>query len=229
MPTRRKKVFKSENHSFVAAGEKPTSLWSKRGTEDVNFQRGAQVTLWSIMGGLQVAALLTQVDNLWEQLQAGRWYLSIFLIDTLLIITLIWALSSWQSLILKWTIDIPTILTQFLGNFVLAITCLLVANPAGWSLSLAISATCNWLHNFLLSKTGAWEPASPEIVKRLKANLLVFSIWPLLAYAGAIHMFFVPSMLIQAIWGMVAFAIIIEGLLRQQKDINRDRKELGIP
>ena len=229
MPTTRQKKSEPSNNPPVAREQKSTSLWSIRGMEDVNLQRAAQLNLWTVMGGLQVAALLTQVGSVWDQLQAGRWYLFIYALDSLLIIALLWAGSFWETLVTKWTITIPTILTQLLGNFVLAITCLLITNPAGWSLSLAISATCNWVHHILLSRSGAWEIVSPKMLKTLRANLWVISLWPILAYAGAIHMYLMPSALVQSIWSVVGLAVIIEGLIRQHQDMKRDRKELGIP
>jgi hypothetical protein len=197
--------------------------------EDVYFQRESQVNFWTIMGGLQTAALLTQMGIFWEQLQAGRWYLSFYLLSSLLVIALIWSLSSWESLVLKWTISIPTILTQFLGNFVLAITCLLIVNPAGWALSLGIAATCNWLHQIFLFRLGAWEVFSPEMLKLRKARLWVFGLWPILSFVGAAHMYLVPSTFVQIIWGMLGMAVIIEALSRQHREIERERKALGIP
>jgi len=229
MPTRRKEKTAPVNRFPVAAEEKPANFWSIHDKDDVNFQRGAQITLWSIMGGLQLAALLTQMGSLWEQVRDGRWFLSLYLIDSLLVIALIWALSSWESLILKWTITIPTILTQLVGNFILAITCLLIVDPTGWFLTLAISATCNWLHHIVLSRLGAWEPFSPKMLKAMKANLWVYALWPLLAYAGTIHLYLVPSPVVQTLWGVVALAVIIEGLFRQHHDMKRDRQQFGIP
>ena len=229
MPARSPKKSRPVNRPPVAMEENSTNLWSIHGMDDVYFQRGAQITLWSIMGGLQVAALLTQVSILWEQLQAGRWYLSLYLLDALLIIALIWAASSWEGLVLKWSITIPTILTQLLGNFALAIACLVIINPAGWALSLAISATCNWLHHILLSRSGAWGPFPKEMIKALKANLWIYGLWSLLAFAAAVHMYLVPSAFVQAIWGLVGMAVIVGGLFRQHHDMERDRKEFGIP
>jgi hypothetical protein len=197
--------------------------------EDVSFQRGSQINFWTVMGGLQTAALLTQTGVLWDQIQTGRWYLLLYLFSSLLIIALVWAISAWESLVLKWTISVPTILTQFLGNFVLAITYLLIANPAGWSLGLAVSATCNWLHQILLSRRGAWESLPPEIRKSRKARLWVFGFWPLFAYAGAIHMYLATSVLVETVWGLIGLAIIMGALFRQNREIEHERKELGIP
>jgi hypothetical protein len=229
MPTAKKKKALTAKNPPVAAEQKSDSLWSMRGMEDVNLQRAAQLNLWTVLGGLQVAALFTQVGSVWEQLQAGRWYVFVYALNSLLIIALVWSASFWDSVVLKWTVTVPTILTQLFGNFFLGITCLLIVDPAGWFLALAISATCNGFHNILLSRSGAWEIVSPKMLETRRANLWVENLWPLLAYAGAVHMYLVPSVLVQSIWGVIALAIIIEGLFRQHHDMKRDRKELGIP
>lgn len=229
MPTARKKKSGPADDPPVPAEQNSNSLWSTRGMEDVNLQRAAQLNLWTVLGGLQVAALLTQVDSIWEQLQAGRWYVFVYALNSLLIIALIWSASFWDSVVLKWTVSVPTVLTQLLGNFFLGITCLLVVYPAAWTLALAISATCNGIHNFLLSRSGAWEIIPPHMLKARRSNLWVEIFWPLLAYAGAVHMYFVPSTLVQAVWGIIGLAVILEGLLRQHNDMQRDREELGIP
>lgn len=205
------------------------SLWSIRGMEDVSFQRGSQVNFWTVMGGLQTAALLTQIGGIWEQMQTGRWYLSIFLVNSLLIIALIWAISSWESLILKWRISIPAILTQFVGNFALAITFLMATNPAAWSLGLAVAATCNLLHQLVLSRLGAWESFSPELLNMRRARIWGFGLWPILCLAGAIHMFLAPTTLVQTMWGLVGLVVIVAGLWQQHSQIERERREFGIP
>lgn len=225
MPAKKSKL----NNPPIAPMEKPSNLWAQHGIEDVYFQRESQVNFWTVMGGLQVAALLTQTSNLWEQLQAGRWHLALFLLDSLLVIGLVWALSSWGSLVLKWSISIPTILTQLLSNFALAVTCLLIVNPAGWFLALGISAIGNWIHQFIFSKSGAWEPYSAETIRGLKFNLLIYFLWPILCFAAAAHLFLAPSVVAETLWGVVMLAVIINALVRQHNGMQREKKEFGIP
>jgi len=50
-------------------------LWAMHGEESVYFKREAQVNFWTVLGGLAMAALLTQLSPLLEQLRQGRWYL----------------------------------------------------------------------------------------------------------------------------------------------------------
>lgn len=229
MPVQNIKNSKSSRRRSEAAENRPRSLWSLRGMEDISFQRESQVNFWTVMGGLQTAALLTQTGILWEQMQTGRWYLSLFFLNSVLIVALIWAISSWESLILKWRISIPAILTQFVGNFALAVTFLFTADPPAWSLGLAVATTCNWIHQLVLTKLGAWESFSPKLLLAQKVRFWTFSLWPLLCLAGAVHMYLTPSTPVQTLWGLVGLAVIIAGLFQQHSRIEHERRELGIP
>ncbi len=51
--------------------------WRIHGEEDVTFQRQAQVTWWSVLGGVAVAALLTQLEPM---IAAVREWKMVFLI-----------------------------------------------------------------------------------------------------------------------------------------------------
>jgi hypothetical protein len=56
----------------------PPSPWQARGVDDVYFQRDAQVTWWTILGGIAVGALLTQLPDVISQTQSGRWWLVLY-------------------------------------------------------------------------------------------------------------------------------------------------------
>ncbi len=229
MSARKNMSSKSAENPSPAAEEKPKSLWSFHGMEDVYFQREAQVNFWTVMGGLQIAVLLTQVGALWNEVQAGRWYLLLYFLAALLIIVLMWASTAWGSLVLKWTITIPNIITSFFGNFVMALACLLIVNPAGWLLGIAIAASWNWLQQLSFYKSGAWESFSSEINKQLKANLWVYGFWPLICLAGALHLFLAPSATVEGIWGIIILAVVINALFRQHQGMEREKRDLGIP
>lgn len=229
MPTTKAKKQKRAENLPAKAVESPKSLWSLHGMEDVYFQREAQVNFWTVMGGLQVAVLLTQAGVLWEQAVAGRWYLFLYFLTSLLIIALMWALTAWGSLVLKWTINLPNIITGFLGNFAMAVACLLVANPPGWFLSLAVAAFGNWLHQYFFYRMGAWESFSENIYKELKASLWVYALWPLICFAGALYLYLAPSAIAETVWGLIILAVIINAFFRQHRGMEREKKELGIP
>lgn len=229
MPTTKAGRAKTAQKPPAATNEKPRSLWSIHGIEDAYFQREAQVNFWGIMGGLQAAALLTQLTALWEQIQTGDWHLVLYFIDSILIISLGWTLLSWGTLVLREPLSILNTLLMFIGNFAVAVQCLLVTHPAGWLAATALAALSQWVQQIYFSRTDGWEAFSAETIKRLKANMWVYVFWPLICLAGAVHLFLAPSILAESIWGVIVLAVTVEALFRQHRGMELERKELGIP
>jgi hypothetical protein len=229
MPTTTKKKSKPVNDPPVATEKRPASLWSLHGMEDVYFQREAQVNFWTVMGGLEAAALVTQLDSLLAQMQAGRWHLVLFFIDSILIIVLGWALLAWGSLVLKYPITVLNTLLIFTANFAVVIQCIQVTNPAGWLAATAAAGLLQWIHQIHFSRSGAWVPFSAEAIRQLKINLRIYVFWPLICFAGALHLYLAPSNIAEMIWGVVVLVIVIDALFRRHRDMEKERKELGIP
>jgi hypothetical protein len=96
-------------------------LWKTHGVEDVYFQREAQVNLWTVMGGIAAAALLTQFSGLMQETQASRWYLVLYFLASIAIIVNSWEQTVWGSLVLHWPISIPVTLFIFLTQLSLDI------------------------------------------------------------------------------------------------------------
>ena len=61
-------------------------LWTTHGVEDVYLQREAVVNFWTVLGGLAMAALLTQLSPLLHEHQESHWYLLLFFIASILTI-----------------------------------------------------------------------------------------------------------------------------------------------
>jgi len=106
----------NENHS--------EKLWAARGVEDVYFQREAQVTWWSVLGGIAVAALLTELDTLLFAFNMGKWYFSLYFLATCLVIINSWVQTVWGSLVLKWPISISTSISGFFQGILLSVAAL---------------------------------------------------------------------------------------------------------
>ena len=53
--------------------ESPRDAWVSRGVDSVYFQRETQVAWWTILGGIAVAALLTEVDSVIMAVKDQRW------------------------------------------------------------------------------------------------------------------------------------------------------------
>ena len=181
------------------------------------------------MGGLAAAALVTELDSLWAQMQMGHWYLGIYFVASLLTIVLGWTLQAWGSMVLKFPITVVNTLLTVANSFALVIQCLQVTHPAGWFAATGVSGLFLLIHQIYFSKSGAWEPYSEEIIIQLRKNLWVIGLWPLISFAGALHLFLAPSVIAETIWGVISLIVLIDALFRRDRDIQRERKDLGIP
>ncbi len=204
-------------------------LWATHGKESVYFQREAQVNFWTVLGGLAMAALLTQLASLLNELQAGRWYLLLYLVTSVLVITTSWVQTAWGSLVLKWPINIlDTILTIFM-MLVQSIQCLLVTNPAGWLAATAgiiLFAVAGQVH---FEKSGAWKVFPAKFIKRFRFNNAMYMFFMFLGLAGAFQLYWYPSRIAEMVWGFVVLFLSILALYMQHKGMQEEKKELGIP
>jgi len=105
-------------------GDPGEQLWIRRGVEDVFFQREAQVTWWTVLGGIAVAALLTQLDGVLNILKAGHLVYVLYFLTTCLVIVNSWVQTSWGSLVLRWPISIPSSLIGFFQGLSLSLVAL---------------------------------------------------------------------------------------------------------
>ena len=78
-------------------------------------------------------------------------------------------------------------------------------------------------------KSGAWEPFSAEIIVHLRKNLWVYGVWPFICFVGVFHLFLAPSAIVETIWGVIALTVLVDALFRRNRDMQHERKELGIP
>jgi hypothetical protein len=204
-------------------------LWTERGVEAVYFQREAQVNFWTVMGGIAVAALLTQFSAAVSEIQAGHWQVILWFGSSLLIIINSWAQASWGSLILRWPITVPITFYFFMYLFGLDVQCLLVTNPPGWLAATAVILFFALLNQLYFEKTGAWRAFSPETIKRFKGQNRFYFATILLCLAGAAGLSRYPSALAESICGVVVLAGCILALVIEHKGMQGERDELKIP
>lgn len=225
MPTK-----KNSQSAPVAVDEKPKSSWSVHGgMDDINYQRSAQVTLWTIMGGLAIAVLVTELDSLWAQMQAGRWYLALYAISSFLAIVLGWTLQVWGALVLKFRITVTNTFLIVGSSFAIVIQCLQITHPIGWLAATFVSGLFLLILQIHFMRSGAWEPFSADVVAQFKKNFLVYGLWPLLCLTGIVHHYLAPSSLTETIWGVIALATYTDAFFRQSRGMERERKDLVIP
>jgi hypothetical protein len=223
----------TETNSTKPASKKKTEiehdLWTRRGIEDVFFQRGNMVNFWTVMGGIAAGALLTQLAPLEENILSSRWYLVFYFISSILIIVSHWVQSAWGSLVLRWPMTVLGTLIYFLSLFSLGVQSLYVTKPAAW---MAVSTAIVFfaiLNQFYFIKTGAWVGFSTETIKRLHGNIRVYFFFLFICLLGVIQLAWFTSPLAELFWGLVALASSILSLVMQHNGMLQEKKELGIP
>lgn len=204
-------------------------LWSSHGAESVYFQREAQVNFWTVLGGLALAALLTQLSPLLHELQNSRWYLLLYFLTSVLIIASSWVQTSWGSLVMKWPISIFTTISMLFLMLSQSIQCLLVTNPSGWLAATAGIILFALFNQVYYKRSGAWKVFSSDAVKRFEFTNRVYLFFMLLSLGGAFQLYRYPSRIAEMIWGFVILALSILALYMQHKGMQQERRELGIP
>lgn len=204
-------------------------LWHRHGVEDVYYQRETQINFFGIMGGVAAAALLTQFFPMLEQVRLSRWYLILYFVASIFILVHGWVQTPWGTLVLKWQISYPIVLTHFLTLISMAIMCLLLTNPVGWVLSAVGAIFFTLLQQLVFWVSGAWVMFSPGYQKRLKTVLLVYIFVILVGLSAAAQMAFLPSRISEIIWGFVVLSVSIALMILQQLGMNQERKDFNIP
>lgn len=204
-------------------------LWATHREESVYFQREAQVNFWTVLGGLAMAAMLTQLSPLLEQLKQGRWYLVLYLVASVFVIANSWVQTSWGSLVLKWPISIFTTVTTLFGMLAQSIQCLLITNPSGWLAAAGGIIFFSLLVQIYFAKSGAWQVFPNKSIKRFKLINSAYLFIMLMCTAGALQLTFYPSRISEMIWGFVVFSFSLIALYMQHKGMQAEKRELGIP
>ena len=229
MPAKKSAKSKPEIAPLPAEEKTTKRLWATHGgMDDVNYQRSAQVTLWTIMGGLAIAVLVTELDTLWAQMQAGRWYLALYAISSFFAAVLGWTLQVWGALVLKFRITVTNTFLIVGSSFSIVIQCLQITHPIGWLAATFVSGLFFLIMQIHFMRSGAWEPFSADVVAQFKKNFWVYGLWPLLCLAGIVHHYLAPSSLTETIWGVIALATYTDAFFRQSRGMERERNDLGI-
>jgi hypothetical protein len=196
-------------------------LWATHAEESVYFQREAQVNFWTVLGGLAMAALLTQLSPLLKEMQASRWYLLLYFVASVLILANSWVQTAWGSLAMKWPISIASTVIVLFQMLAEAIQCLLVTNGGILLCALTLQV---WF-----AVSGAWKVFLPATIKRFKFLIGVYIFFLFLCLAAALELYLVPSRIAELVWGFVVIALSVVALYMQHKGMQGEKKELGIP
>lgn len=224
-----KKNPKGKKKKASGSDDQKVSLWVQHGIDDVFYQRDAQVNLWTVMGGIAVAALLTQMNNLVVEIQSGHWYLLLYFLTSVALITNSWVMNLWGGLVLKVQVTILHTFLLLLNFLCLSIVCLQVTNPQIFFAALGFLLLFLLLIQLYYAKSGAWVAFTSERVKGIKVYLGVYFVLMILCFGATAHLFWNPSVSAEIGWGIFALLASIGSMVMQHFGIEQERKELGIP
>lgn len=223
-----KKVVRKEKSTPVLNDEPAEKLWAARGVEDVFFQREAQVTWWTVLGGIAVAALLTELDSLISAFKIGEWYFALYFLATCLVIVNSWVQTAWGSLVLKWPIWIVTSVSLFFQGLSLSVAALNITNPAIWYGAMSVVLFTALFNQLVFSKSRGWVTLSAELADQARTIIPIYAVLALFGAASSIYLGLRPSVGAAMIWGIVALVISIFALIRQHLGMTEEKQRMGI-
>jgi peptidoglycan/LPS O-acetylase OafA/YrhL len=204
-------------------------LWAAHGVEDVYFQREAQVTWWTILGGIAVGALLTRLESIPEAFKAGQWYVLLYLLATLLVIINSWVQTTWGSLVLRWPLSIPTAVFISFQGIAMSVAGLNAFKPAVWYAAISFVLITAVLNQVSFSKTHARENLPEELERRAQTGIRIYWFLSGFAVGSSILLALVTNQTLQMIWGFVALAGSILALVWQHLGMKEEKRKMGIP
>ncbi len=207
----------------------PASLWRHHGIEDVFFQREAQVNFWTILGGIAVGALLTQLSQLVVRVKEGQWYLLLYAFTVLLLVVASWVQNLWGSLIFRIQVQYPYILLWMLNMVSLSVMALEVTVPVIFFIACSAFLLFTLLFQLYLVRTGAWSIFSGDRIRAIRTTLFIYLAILFISLGAVAHLAWRPSFAAEAGWGAFAFLVSAAAIVMHHFSMNQERKELGIP
>lgn len=227
-PKVRRYVVRRRENTPPFDEETTEKLWVRRGAEDVAFQREAQVTWWSVLGGIAVAALLTEMDSLPVAFRSGRWYLALYFLSTCLVIVNSWVQTAWGSLILKWPLSLSTSTSLFFLGISLSVAGLNITRPAVWYAAMSVVLLTGLYNQLVFSKNHAWVALSADLLRKVNASAWMYVGMTVFGIASSIYLALRPSPGAETGWGITAFVITVLTLIRQHFEMTEEKHRMGI-
>jgi len=212
-----------------STGQPASSPWLVRGVEDVYYQREAQLGLWTILGGIAVGALVTQMQSVAAQVQAGRWSVALYFLATVLIIANAWVQTAWGPLVIRWRLCVAMALLHISGGLATCVLSLQVTNPPGWMFAVGLLVLITQIIQLYHTRSGAWGVFDPAYTARLKSVLWTQGTFMGIALAAGLLLLHYPGPLHETVWGVVAVLLAGLALWLQDRGMKAERAALGIP
>lgn len=206
----------------------PSRLWTRRGEDDVAYQRQAQVTWWTMLGGIAVGVLLTQFESLLEAVKNGQWYYLLYFLATCFVIINAWAQTAWGALVLYWPISVPTSIFIFMGGLSQSLAALNITRPAWWTASIAIVILSALLIQLTFMRQEGWVAMPKAAIKRVIVGIWIYGILILITLGISIYLFIFPTPRAELTWAVVALLLSILALYWQHLGMKEEKNRMHI-
>jgi hypothetical protein len=204
------------------------NLWLKRSKDDVAYQRQAQVTWWTLMGGIALGALLTQLDPLQNEARAGNWYYLLYFFATCFIIVNSWVQTAWGALILRWPLSIGSSLILFFSNLSLSIAALSITHPTRWYGSIASMLVFTVLMQDHFKKQQSWVTLTATAIQRVRTGVFIYLGLLCVVLTMTIILMIFPIRLLEILSGIFAVALSVLALYWQHIGMQVEKREVHI-
>jgi hypothetical protein len=220
-------------HTPETGGQHPepplNPLWFKRSEDDVAYQRSAQVTWWTLMGGIALGALLTQFDALLSAMQGGNWHLILYFFATCFVIVNSWIQTAWGALVLCWPLSVVSSLILFFGNLACSIAALSITQPIRWYTSVVLVILFAVLQQLYFKRQGGWLTLPSQVVQRAKTGIFIYSGLIVIILLMLTLMIMLPGQPLEMAFAIVAFVFSVVALCWQHQGMQIEKKAMHLP
>lgn len=229
---RKTKTLRNARHFDEAVSplteKHPERLWAARGKEDVFFQREAQVTWWSVLGGIAAAALLTKLDALPSAFTIGKWYVLLYFVATCFVIINSWVQTAWGSLVLNWPISIPTSASIFFQGLLMSVGALNITKPAIWYAAMTGVILTHLFNQLVFSKSGGWITLPAKMINQARINNRIYIVIGVFGAATSVYLALRPSIGVEMVLGIAAVLISIYALIKEHVGMKEEKRSMRI-
>lgn len=225
------KEKKRMSQQNLASGSSPESdaLWHQHGIEAVYFQREAHINFWTILGGIAIAVLLTEIDNIIINIQAGRWHILLYALSAILLITVSWVQNVWGTLILKVPTNYINVFLWTINLISLSVMCLYVIHPTIFLGTCAVYSLIAIFIQIFLKKSGAWSIFPEKMIRDLTNTLWFYLAVVLLCIAAVIQLKLMPSQAAEIGWGCFTVVGSVAVVILHHSSMKKERQLFGVP
>jgi len=204
------------------------NVWQKRSEDDVAYQRQAQLTWWTLMGGIALGALLTQFDLLLAEARMGNWYLFFYFFATCFVIINSWVQTAWGALVLCWPISVASSIILFFGNLSCSIAALSITKPSRWMMGMAGVVLFAVLMQLHFKRQQGWITLTQDAIKHAMMVVVVYIglFILLLAMVALLNLF--PIKWLEILFGILVLLFSSLALYWQHLGMQQEKAGLHI-